>query len=302
MKHAGVVCFVAALLAVSACERHPDDTINTGKDASILEARATRLAQSLAASDSVKADDKPIARWLLPPELAEISGLALTPDDRLFTHNDEVARITELDYRRGTVLKYFWAGEKDLRGDFECITYGNNRFFLMTSNGMLYEFPEGQQGERVDCTVYDTHLGKECEFEGLVYDERAGGLILACKNAGSKHDRGQLVLYRYTLGADGNHDISEIDVAQKDVIGANPWKQVHPTDITLDPFSGNYVLVAGQEKALIDLTPGGHVVFSRPLEGHHPQAEGVAITHDHILMISDESTSGPASLTLYRWH
>jgi hypothetical protein len=35
--------------------------------------------------------------------------------------------------------------------------------------------------------------------------------------------------------------------------------------------------------------------------GQHPQAEGVAITHDHILLISDESTTNAASLTLYRW-
>lgn len=302
MRRAGVACLIVALLTAFACTRRADkdETINDGKSNAILEARAARLSKSLAQADSGDAgSNHPLARWLLPPELSEISGLALTPDGRLFAHNDESGRITEIDYRRGTVGKHFYAGEKSLRGDFESITFGDNRFFLMTSNGMIYEFPEGDQGERVDCTVFDTHLGAECEFEGVVYEPERKDLVLSCKNVGKKKDRDQLVFYRYTPGDEGN--ISEIDVPQKDVIGKNTWKQVRPTDLTIDPFSGNFVLVAAQEKALLELTPEGGVVFTRTLEGQHPQAEGVAITHDHILIISDESVAGPATITLYRW-
>lgn len=301
MKVARFLFLIAVLLSASACERRSEAGQGASqKDMSILETREARLEKSLAGTDSTEKSSEPVARWLLPPELSEISGLALTADDRLFAHNDESARITEIDYRRGTILKRFYAGEKNLRGDFESITFGDNRFFLLTSNGIIYEFPEGQQGERVDCTVFDTRLGNECEFEGVVYDPGSKGLILACKNVGKKRQKdSELVMYRYTPGGDG--DISEITVPQKDVIGKNPWKQVRPTDITLDPASGNYVLVAAQEKALIELTPEGGVVFARPLEGRHPQAEGVAITHDHILIVSDESVAGAATLTLYRW-
>jgi uncharacterized protein YjiK len=301
MSHARILCLIAVLLTASACERRSghDEALNAGRDSTVLNERESRLEKSLALPDSGNGEDKPIARWLLPPELSEISGLALTDDDRLFAHNDESARISEIDYRRGTILKHFYAGEKELRGDFESITFGDNRFFLMTSNGMIYEFPEGQQGERVDCTVFDTHLGKQCEFEGMVYDPRTHGLVLSCKNVGRKKDRDQLVLYHYAPGDDGS--ISEVTVPQQDVIGKNPWKQVRPTDITIDPESGNFVLVAAQEKALIELTPDLHVVFARPLASGHPQAEGVAITRDHILIISDESTAGPATITLYRW-
>lgn len=299
MSHALPVCLVLVLLTASACERSSEANEETAKkDASVLETRAARLEKSLASNDSTETGNKPVARWLLPPELSEISGLALTGDDRLFAHNDESARISEIDYRRGTILKRFYAGEKSLRGDFESITFGDNRFFLLTSNGIIYQFPEGQQGERVDCTVFDTRLGNECEFEGVTYDPATKGLVLACKNVGKKKSD-ELVMYRYTPGDENG--ISEITVPQKDVIGENQWKQVRPTDITLDPESGNFVLVAAQEKALIELTPTGGVVFARPLEGRHPQSEGVAITHDHILIISDESVAGAATLTLYRW-
>jgi uncharacterized protein YjiK len=60
-------------------------------------------------------------------------------------------------------------------------------------------------------------------------------------------------------------------------------------------------LVAAREQALIEITPAGDVVFARPLPGVHEQAEGVAITPDSILIISDERVTGPAVITLYRW-
>ena len=52
---------------------------------------------------------------------------------------------------------------------------------------------------------------------------------------------------------------------------------------------------------MIEITPAGAVVFARPLPAGHPQAEGVAITKDSILIVSDEATSGPAIITLYKW-
>lgn len=297
---AAAVWILAGLIAGSGCER----TGHTGKAAveetDALDTRVARVNDALADSSNSKEADEPIARWLLPADLAEISGLAITPDGRLFTHNDETARITEIDYRKGTITKHFFAGEKNLHADFEGLTYANDRFYMLASNGTIYEFPEGAPNERVDCTVHDTHLGKECEFEGIAYDKSANAFVLACKNVGKKNDKDALVLYRYQLGADGG-SVSEIDVPEAELIGHNDWKQLRPTDITVDPTTGNYVLVSAQEKALFAVTPDGTPVLSRHLPAQHPQTEGVAITSDNILIISDESTNSAATITLYRW-
>ena len=265
-------------------------------ETTLLESRAARLSKSLADSNSAEAD-KPIARWNLPPELAEISGLALTPDQRLFAHNDETARITEIDYRRGTVVKHFVVAET---GDFEGLTYAGDHFVLLSSNGILFEFTEGENGERVDCTTLDLRLGKECEFEAVTYDPNANALVLACKNPGDKKLNDSLVLYRYPLdgGTDAKATMQAIPLVD---LKENPWKKLRPTDITVDPSTGNYVLVSAQERALLAITPAGEAVVVRPLNDRHPQAEGVAITNDHILIISDEATNTAATLTLYRW-
>jgi uncharacterized protein YjiK len=86
-----------------------------------------------------------------------------------------------------------------------------------------------------------------------------------------------------------------------DAIGSNPWKTLAPSDITIDPLTGNYIVIAARQQALIEITPSGEVVRSRPLPGPHEQAEGVVITRDSILMISDEAVRNPAMITLYRW-
>jgi uncharacterized protein YjiK len=108
--------------------------------------------------------------------------------------------------------------------------------------------------------------------------------------------------------------VSKVTVPVKRVIGSNGWDGLHPSDITIDPLNGNYVMIASREKALFEITPAGHVVFARPIPGEHAQPEGIAITRDSILIISDEKSQGAtakhkkrdakddaAVVTLYRW-
>ena len=297
----GVVLACALVAGALACRRDAGQQQEVKGDSSGLLAREAKLSQALAQADSGDERGKPVARWLMPPELSEISGLALTPDGRLFAHNDEAPRITQLDYRRGTIIKQFTVGKQGLRADFEAITWANDRFYMLASDGTLYEFREGADGERVDYTAHDTRLGKECEFEGVTFDSTANALILVCKNVGPKNLRGSLVLYRYSLADSGDKKLSEITVPLTDAIAENGWKQLRPTDITIDPLTGNYVMVAAQEKAILSVTPTGTIVFARPLGGRHPQSEGIAITRDSILIISDESIAQAGSITLYKW-
>ena len=113
----------------------------------------------------------PLAEWVLPHALQEISGLALTSDGRLLVHDDELGQVWEVDYRRGVLVKRFSPRQSDvMKGDFEGITIANGAMFLLASNGKLYEFHEGANGAHVDYKVHDTGLKKECEFEGVAFD------------------------------------------------------------------------------------------------------------------------------------
>jgi len=295
----------AGLLAlagsVAGCDK-PARPEGLAADSAVMNVRAARLDLALAHPDSGAADT-PIALWQLPDRLKEISGLALTADGRLLAHGDERGKVFEVDYRRGVVVKEFTLGSPAIHGDFESITVAGSSVMLLTSSGELYTFPEGSDSATVQFTMRDTGLGAECEFEGMVFDPSSKSLLLACKKTHDKAFKDSLVIFRVPLepGKDASKKPSHLAIPLTKVIGSNGWDGFHPSDITIDPANGNYVLVASREHALLEVTPTGEVVFARPLPPRHAQAEGVAITKDHILIISDEAKGGPALITLYRW-
>jgi uncharacterized protein YjiK len=285
------------VLVLSGCRGHAGK--GTGMDSTALSARVTRLEQLKHRTDSAS-HDQPIARWLLPQSLSEISGLALTSDGRLLAHDDEQGSVWVFDYRSGVILKQFHVG-KNLHEDFEGITIVNGDIYLLASNGTLYHFKEGADGSQVHYTKQDTDLGKECEFEGVAYDSTRNELELACKNVGTRNLRDDLVIYRWSLDPANSDPLSQLTIPLNQIIGGHNWKTFKPSDITVDPISGNYVLVSSQEKALLVITPDGTVVSVRSLPPGHDQAEGIAITADSILIVSDEAVRHPADITLYRW-
>jgi len=288
---------LVASIAASGCR--PADAAKSG-DTAQLAKRAARLERALAQRDSID-PTKPLARWIMPQTLSELSGLTLTPDGRLLAHGDEDAKISEIDYRRGVIVKQFALGRPAIKGDFEAIASVSDRFYLLESNGTLYEFTEGKDGERVDYKTHDTKLGKECEFEGLAYDPAIASLLLVCKHVGTKSLKDDVVIYRWPIEKD-EHELSTLTVPLSSIPAAvRPKGEFHPSDITIDPINGNYVMVSSIEKAIMEITPSGQVVFARRLPGDHDQAESLAITKDSVLIIGDESTRLPATITLYRW-
>jgi len=293
---------LATCVAANGCR--PADAARTARaDSTTLAQRESRLEHSLAQRDTTAgdstADRKAIARWIMPRNLDELSGIALTRDGRLLAHGDERGQISEIDYRRGVVTKQFVVGHPTIKADLEAITVADGFVFLLASNGTLYEFREGANGERVDYTTHDTRLGKECEFEGLAFDSTLNSLLLACKHVGIKHLKDHLVIYRWRL--DGGKRLSRMTVPLGSILKAIGEKGFHPSDITVDPFTGNYVVISSLEMAIVEVTPAGQLVFARKLPGGHDQPEAVAITRDSILIIGDEAKHRPAVLTLYPW-
>lgn len=282
---------------VAACRETPQ-----AKAAEIRAVEASRkqeLARRLALADANPTKQAPVAEWIMPAELREISGLALTSRGTVLTHDDNIGRVYEIDPKTGILLKGF-SLEGGVRGDFEAITIAGSDIYLLQSKGKIYKFKEGADAAQVPWSVFDTGLGKECEFESLVYEADSTRFVMVCKKIRGKSEPHEVLIYRFPLPLDRS-TMSMLRVPIDDVIGSNKWKNFHPSDINIDPITKNYVIVASREKGLLVLTPDGDVMRSEPLPGDHRQPEGVAITKDSILMISDEANVKPPALTLYRW-
>ena len=293
LKTAPLLLLVAGALG---CSR--DST--SGAQTALLDERVKKVDARLAAAAQDTTEDAPIAKWILPKELTEISGIAVMPDGRIAAHNDERGRVYVIDPKRGMIMKQFSLGESGVVADFEGIAVEGSDIFLMTSNGNVYQFREGAANANVPYVLHDTKLGKECEFEGIAIEPGTGAFLMPCKVIGKKSERNQLRIYRWLARRRGGPEVSTISVPLADAVGANGWKELAPSDITIDDVTGHYIIITGREKALIEITPQGTAVRSFPLPGSPRQPEGVAIANG-VLIVSDEGVSRPADITLFPW-
>lgn len=290
--------FLGFLAGMGACRDSHE-----ARAAQMREVQATRAKQlqtRMRAADASPNRVVPLAQWIMPAELREISGLTMMPNGHVLAHDDEIGRIYELDPKSGIIVRRF-ALDGPPHGDFEGITLVGDDIYLVQSDGQLFKFRLTADGEEAPYQRYDTHLGRECEFEGVAYEADSAWLVLPCKKVATKRLKHDLVFYRLTLPISDSSRLSVLTIPMADVVGSNGWKEVSPSDIAIDPVTGNYVIVAAQERALIVITPTGQVVRSEPLPPGHEQAEGVAVTPDGVLIVSDEATREPADITLYRW-
>lgn len=240
-------------------------------------------------------------RWELPDALREISGLAATPDGRVFAHGDELARIVELDVTRKQVAKTFSMGRQTVRGDFEGLAVADGRFWLVTSHGILYESGEGANGANVPFRTYDTGVGTQCEIEGLAYDPNATALLLACKEPRVRALRGLVAIFSWSIPRKALVNRTGVRVRADSLARRAGVSTFHPSGIEREPTTGHWLLVAGRERAVVEITPDGRIVAGAALSRRgHRQTEGIAITTDLTLLIADEAAGRRATLTTYR--
>jgi uncharacterized protein YjiK len=251
-----------------------------------------RLSQFEMTDDSVQ-------QWRLPGRLKEISGLALSPDGRLFAVADESAVVYEINYADGKLVRAFALQDPPVPGDFEGIAWLNDRIYLVTSDGILYSSPEGADGEHVEATRTDTGLGDNCEIEGLAEDARTGHLFFVCKGQISGGKMRDLQIFEWSVG--DQKLVRSISSPLADIRRALDTKDLNPSGIVMDRANNRFIIVAAQQRALVELSLDGQLIgarrFSQP--GRHRQAEGIELTSSGKLLVADEGGEGKARLAVY---
>jgi len=208
--------------------------------------------------------------------------------------------VYELDYQEGRIVKSFALGDPVVLADFEGIAVLQDRVWLMTSDGLLFSALEGPDGRSVRYEKFDTGHGNYCELEGLAQDREAGTLILACKEVISK--RNGLMIFEWSASASGIDHIRDVAVPQRAIAGSIGEKGINPSGIAVDPATGERVLIAARQGALVRLTADGALSEAIILQkkGRHRQAEGIEMTRDGRMLIADEGGDGSARLAVYQ--
>jgi uncharacterized protein YjiK len=251
-----------------------------------------------------------LARYDLSPDagvevklhraLQEVSGLAVSLDGRLFAHHDERAILYQIDPETGGILKAFSAGFMGVPGDFEGIAIAGDRFFLITSDGQLVEFREGEDGSSVEYQVHVTGLGARCEMEGLAFDPAEGVLLLPCKTARDRVLEDYIVVFVVPLDTLEPAVLPRIFCPLEELKAMDVDDKFHPSAIEVHPETGSILLVAAREEALLEFSPQGRLLAAKELKRKsHPQPEGLAFLPDGTLVLADEGQGERGRLTRY---
>jgi hypothetical protein len=256
----------------------------------------------------------PDSRLTLPAELREVSGLAVGPDGRLFAHGDEEGRVFELEPGTGKVLKSFALqpgaspvdlgkkpGDGQVTGDFEDLAIVGDRFYLVTSTGVLVEFGEGKAGEQVPFTAHITGLGEVCEIEGLAHDPPSQSLLLLCKEMGDKTRRDRVEIHAWSLPDRSLEPRARLVVPFAALAPVTGGKQFNGSALAPIPGSTSLAMVAGPQRLFAEVTADGRPVAGGALHrADLPQPEGIAFLPDGTLLISSEGGKGEGTISAYR--
>jgi uncharacterized protein YjiK len=259
-------------------------------------------------------DKNRINSFKLPNKLSEISGLTTTNDHRIFANNDEKSIIYQLDYNSGKIIKSFTVGKKTLKEDFEGIAFTNGLFYLVTSNGDLYEFTEGNDKDEVKYKKFKTFLDSDNDVEGLCFDPNTNSLLLVCKGNPGKKYKGNRAVYEFSLDkkklekkprfllpltkimenvkSDFNSKLGEFFLIKDDTFA--------PSGIEYNSKSGTYFILSFKGRMIVEISKTGDIIKMYFLDSkNHRQPEGITFSTDNKLIISDESAGKKAMLTVY---
>lgn len=239
----------------------------------------------------------------LPSKLNEISGIVFSDDERLFCHDDEKGSVYQIDPKTGKIIKTFFLGSWGVEADFEDIAIAENKFYLITSNGILYEFEEGNDKEKVNFNTIDLKFSSKFEIEGLYYDDEYNSLLISTKDyAGKKYDDDERAVYSFSLEKRQLEVEPLFLITLKQLKKEFDIKDFFPSAITKNPVSKNYLILSSKDNpALIEINSKGEILNGIKLDkSKHPQPEGIAVTKNGEIYISDEADKKSPKLTYYK--
>jgi hypothetical protein len=252
----------------------------------------------------------------LSSKLNEVSGLAVTPDGRLFAHDDEHGILYQLNSKNAKIQKKFFIGKKKpKKGDFEGLSIVGEDFYLVTSNGRLFKFKEGKKNEGVDYNEIKTWITPEYNIEGLCFDSATNSLLLVCKGFAGENFEQMRAVYSFSLDSLVLNKNPRFLLSIPDIIQRTPNtfnrklaeffllldpKSFAPSGIERHPKTGNFFILSARSRMLIEMDPLGNILGIVELKtSRHAQPEGITFLNDYTMIISDEAVDGSARLTKY---
>ena len=244
--------------------------------------------------------DRPSLSFVLPEELAEISGLGVLPDGRLATVQDEGGTLYVLNRETGTVEARLPFGEP---GDYEGVEWIGDKGFVLLSDGTIIELSGSLEDLSVTAT-HETALKRKNDPEGLGFDAERGRLLIACKeDPGSGLDKDdERAIYAFDPESGELDEEPAYTINLKEVEDeVSEVANFKPSAIAVHPSSGELYVLSASDRAIVVLNADGTLKLVRELSREiFEQPEGLAFLSDGTLYISSEGQDGPGMLYEFR--
>ena len=258
---------------------------------------------------------EPDASMELENELLEISGLSLIGKENLAAVQDEDGKLYVLN-KEGKITREF---DFFAKGDYEGVEVVGDKVYVVKSNGNIYGIKNlGKDNQ--DLKIFETHLNKLANIEGLGYDQKNHRLLLAAKGKMAKDPTFSRSVYGFDLntGKLATEPIFTIDLAQVQgyLDSGKPVKYLEkiseklnpaeggftfaPSGIAVHPITGNYYLISSVGKMMMVMSPTGKIIHIEKFKKKiHPQPEGICFENDGTMWVSNEGKAGSPRLVRY---
>jgi uncharacterized protein YjiK len=258
--------------------------------------------------------DKPTSTFTLPTELAEVSGLTISPDaEQLAALQDERGQLFFIHKKTGKATPALLF-QND--GDFEGIEFVGDTLWAVKSNGRLFKIWNWQKTP-FDMTSFKIeNLKKKDNIEGLGYDAVNKRLLLSQKGEKADGTWSRAIfafdLTQQTPSVSKAFELSLTDF-QTFLNGKKAKKyekltqdyvtapqagglEFGPSGVAVQPETGNIYILSSINKVLVILNAKGKIIEMVKLDKTvFAQPEGITFDADGTLYISTEAKDGAAA-------
>lgn len=229
-----------------------------------------------------------ITKWQMPNCLNEISGICWVDEERIACVQD----------KEGTIFIYNISSEKIENqiqfadsGDFEAITKADDAYYVMRSDGHIFEINTSLKNTLVN--QFHISINETDDIEGVFYDETEKRLLIVNRQPNLQAPTKQSI-YGFDLSTKKmiNTPIYEIDLSSIVVIKENDKENIEvflPSDIAIHPKASDIYLTDGINSSILVIDPLGKIKsFIKLNKNEFPKPEGLTFSPKGDIFISSE--------------
>lgn len=233
-------------------------------------------------------DLKTPVRYRVRESMQEISGIVAFPDEtNIIAVNDEEGRVYQIDVH--TTKAYpSWKFAKN--GDYEDICRTDSGWFVLKSNGSLYEI-QGLFADSVSSIHYKFPKAGKREFETSYFDSARHSIVMITKNAVDDKKDGMTSAYRFDLATRTFDTVPVYRLDNQEIakLAGTDMRFFKPSAAAIHPIEKRLYIVASVSKLLVITDLQGHVQEAYNLKHRlFRQPEGLTFAANGDLYISNE--------------